>query len=164
MSEIDYDKLAEAIKAKIPQQPVHTLPLQPAAPPEASKTSALMDSLQKIAVTLSTLGMIWAISSLTNLHLQVALINSQLVDQQKVLERLGGKFESFADRPRFTKEDFDIEIRPIRDKITAHETRLASRNESADRLENQANQNTYKINQMSEDLNRLLISKNSSSQ
>lgn len=105
-------------------------------------TSELLESLTKIAVAVCTAGIIWLITTVNNLQQDVntTKIHTEFITQtnnelKERVENLQGQFHSFSKKPRFSHDDFVLEIKPLNQTVDRHTDSISKLEEKLNNIE-----------------------------
>lgn len=118
------------------------------------------DMVMKIAVAICTAGILWLVTSVSDLQNQM----TALTIKQSVTEKALARLDAFTQQPRFTYEDFQSRLAPIAQKVEHHQELLAERHawvQNAEsrlaRLENHFEMVLDRLDEMTGDMKALRV-------
>ena len=101
-------------------------PLQP---------NAIVDAISKLLIALSTIGIAWVGGQLINLDRKMIEIDANQRHMQKQIEFANSALR----QPRFTKDDFLIEMKSYEQRLSLSEVELKNRNGFMSEVERRLN-------------------------
>ncbi len=129
--------------------------MQALQPQNKSTTLGIADVVMKIAVAICTAGIVWLVTSVSDLQNQM----TALTIKQSVTEKAIGQLDHYTQQPRFTHDDFLTSVAPMEQKverhnaiISNHQSWISSTDNRLAKLESRLDTVLEKLDDMSSDI------------
>lgn len=94
---------------------------------EKPSLKVIADGAMKVLIALSSAAILALFSSVSSFKSEIIILSERQANQSVMIERLQDKIDTFTTLPRFTKEDFYIEMAPLKRDVERNSSTLSER-------------------------------------